>query len=794
MKKLIFFILIFFCSLFSQTINSGHPRVWITSADLTAVRAKVGPGGANETLFNTLTSWCDSHISDALNSGTDYDEHLYRYSMAHLLTAGDVTYGDRAKDILQHLADNASGYGFPWSPSSDWSGGDNNAWWYVPSALGIAYDWCYDRINGGGSETDIEDYLQAVLEVNTCDVSWSGTTCGDWDFWASTWHKTEENWGWITLALALHGEQGSTNNSRVANMLAEADDFIITASNDWSGSYVRSYDYITTDGYALYSDGYENDVANSLQYVVAWHTATTDNMLSYPWWANKARGALAVLPPDGSYPKIGEVQPYGTTATISGATYAGNTIWYLAGDYLLGNKSGYFDAILDMNSARANDDWADFVRILWTDGTENYSALPRVYHFNEYGGFAFRSGWDFTSSTDLVGEIRGFKPYPNDHWVAHSGHFDYRRGSDYLLLSGGAYTGSYYNDDTSDDYNQDSDGQNTLHVDNVEHRSRSDGLADAGTSMADDEYGETKRLQFIDGDYVYGLYDLTNAIEPADVNHSTGAAYRSLAFLNDQWVFIHDYVRKINAADPVTALWHMQTEPADDGSGWTDSGQSASTTGQSSTDASVFNFTRGSSECWVRVVEPTSGVTFTKRGGSWNTAFVSIDGPVHTVPQYSYDDWGTWTVETELATPAATEVDMLYVIQAKSSAESETTVERITGTNFIGACVRASVRCAALFSDDGANHNSVTFSVTDNSGTLKATVANLDAGTYNVNGSGAYVVDADGVLYFEANLATTNSFTISTGAGGGGDPPPPIYLSPGGSAQGAPGNINGRIE
>ncbi len=762
LKKLLFFLFIAI-QLFGYTVNDYHPRIWLTPSSTAIVRARCATGGNLNSVFKRITNWCDSHINDGLSSGTDFDENLNKFATAHILTPEDTQYGDRIVTILDYLADNAQDWGNYWDEDTDRSGIDNQAWWEVPSALAIAYDWCFDRIDGHANESAIESYIQRILEVDCGAGSWSGATCSAYDADPGTWHKTEENWGYIILALAIAGEQGSTENSRVATVLSRAEDFLISSSNEWSGSYVKANNYVATNGYFLYTDGYENDITNSFTYVAAWHTATTDNLTAYPWWCNRARAALAVLPPDGQYPKIGEVQPYGTSSKIQNSDRGGGTVWYLAGAYYNSASSDYFGALAALNAARGTGDWEEMALCLWTDGTEDYSTLDRVYHFDRHGGFAFRSGWDFTNSTDIVGEIRGFKPFPNDHWVAHSGHLDLRRGGDYLLVSGGAYTGSYWNHPSSDDYNQDSDGQNTIHIDNREHRSRSDGLADAGTSMADDEYGETKRLQYVDGDYVYGLYDMTNAFETADVNHTTGKVYRSLAFLDDQFIFVHDYISKVTAADNVRTLWHLDSEPADDGSGWTDSGQSASTTGTTSTDATEFHWTEGSSKCWVRVVEPTSGVTFRKRGGSWGTAFVDIDGTNHSVSSYTYYHYGLWTVETEIVNPASTTLDFLYVIQAKSSGESETTVERLTGAGYIGACVRATTRCAALFSDNGGDKTGVTFSVTDNSGMLKAVVANLAPETYGINGTGSYSVDSDGLLYFTADLSITNHFIITQG-------------------------------
>ena len=209
----------------------------------------------------------------------------------------------------------------------------------------------------------------------------------------------------------------------------------------------------------------------------------------------------------------------------------------------------------------------------------------------------------------------------------------------------------------------------------------------------------------------------------------------------------------------------MQPEPADDGSGWTDNGQSASTTGRTSTDASVFWFTRGNSRAWVRVVEPASGVSFSKYGGSWDTCFVDVDGTSHTVSQYSYDNYGLWRVDTKIPNPGTTELDFLHVIQAKSSGSSESPVTRLTGAGYIGAYVADATRVAALFSEDGTDQTSCSFSVPGSSGIFKATVANLQANTYSVTQDGeslgSYAVDSDGVLFFSADLSNGQDFVVA---------------------------------
>ena len=143
----------------------------MTPEEVPVLQARVGRGGAHQSLWNNFINWCDNNISASLNSNTDFDEHLYRYALAHILTPGDQTYGNRAIAILTYLANSGSG---DWSPSRDRSGGDGNEWWFVASALAVAYDWTHDMINGHANEETIEAYLEAVIEKDTGDGTWSG--------------------------------------------------------------------------------------------------------------------------------------------------------------------------------------------------------------------------------------------------------------------------------------------------------------------------------------------------------------------------------------------------------------------------------------------------------------------------------------------------------------------------------------------------------------------------------------------------------------------------------------------
>jgi hypothetical protein len=757
----------------AYTITSGHPRIWFTSSDLSTYRARMDTGGVHETAYGVLTSWCDNNISATMSSSLDWDEHLTKFALAHIFDpeGDDTTYGDRVKVLLNYLADNAQGWGGDWDEDTDRSGGDDSRWWQVPTAVGVAYDWAYDRINGTSDESDIEAYIQGIFETDTCDGTWSGTACSDWGPSAGTWYKTEENWGAIVAALAIAGEQDSTNNGRVSAFLDEAESFLtdgLEGGETYKGSLLAGYEAVVGHGYFTYQDGYQEDVSNAYTYIAAWHTATSQDLTSYGWWQNTARGLLAIMPPDGYYPKIGETQPYGTTESMAEDFQARGTMWYRSGAYFGGKGVDNYAPYESIESSRSSDDWALVSKLIFTTGAEDYTELDRAYHFDTHGGIAFRSGWNVgASSDDIVGEVRGYLPFRNKHCNSHDGHLDLRRGNDYVLIQAGHYYGSTYNNSYSDSFDQTSDSSNTIHIDNIRHRSQEDGdtMVEAGTEVPEGEFGQTTRFQYVDGDYVYSLFDMTKAFYEADVNHTTGKVYRSTVFLDDKWVIVHDYIDKVTASDTVEVDWNMMEEPADDGSGWTDSGQTASAAGTTSSDADVCWWTTGDTKTYLRVVEPVTGFTLGKLKGSWNYHATTISGTVYSTSYHTSDYWGQWRVETKIANPGTTKLDFLHVIQAVDSGASEETVERITGTNYVGACIRATTRAAALFSTDGADHAGVSFSVTDTSGTLKATVANLEAATYTVNGSGSYVVDSDGVLYFEADLSSDNSFVVAQGEG-----------------------------
>ncbi len=71
-------------------VVSGHPRLFVTSADVAELRGKCnGPMAAD---YAAAKNWADGHINEAfpLSSIDAYRDHLSTYSFVYLIT-GDVS-------------------------------------------------------------------------------------------------------------------------------------------------------------------------------------------------------------------------------------------------------------------------------------------------------------------------------------------------------------------------------------------------------------------------------------------------------------------------------------------------------------------------------------------------------------------------------------------------------------------------------------------------------------------------------------------------------------------------------
>ncbi len=137
-------------------VVSGHPRLFVTSADLAALRAKCsGPMAAD---YAIPKNWADDHMNDPfpLSSVDAYHHYLCTYSFIYLVT-GDAAYAARAKTIAQY----AMGQGFQ---------GEGP----YTTGFAIFFDWCYPYLTSAERQTFGWELGESGLAV-AAGVNWVAT-------------------------------------------------------------------------------------------------------------------------------------------------------------------------------------------------------------------------------------------------------------------------------------------------------------------------------------------------------------------------------------------------------------------------------------------------------------------------------------------------------------------------------------------------------------------------------------------------------------------------------------------
>ena len=161
------------------TVVSGHPRLYVTSADVAALRAKCqGPMAAD---YAISKNWADDHMNDSLplSNALTYQHYLATYSFNYLVS-GNTSYAARAKAIaLNAMSRGLSGQG------------EYNA------GLALFFDWCYDYLTPAERQTIGWELGESGLDYKAT-VDWVGT---------NNYHsKPSRLKGLIYPGLAIYGE------------------------------------------------------------------------------------------------------------------------------------------------------------------------------------------------------------------------------------------------------------------------------------------------------------------------------------------------------------------------------------------------------------------------------------------------------------------------------------------------------------------------------------------------------------------------------------------------------------
>ena len=777
----------------AYTVTTNRPRIWLTSSEVAALQDRCTTGGTYDnavTNYNRIKSWVDSHISDSIsgiplsanyregdNTANNMSIHLLRTALVYVVS-GQASYGERVADLLNWLANNGSGL---WSRSASTSDGAG----IVYPALAVAFDWCYDEVVDEGYLSSVVNYfndiVNSAINTPTCRQGWSP---GMDSLYAG--YKTEEPWHAGFLAFAIHGESGAGSN--VGTLIERMRYYI----RDYSGRYDESgfegavpiggtYVYeqlvwhrtaflelmqsaIEDENYwtstdTLYADG-ENDGSDNARY-------------HYRWKVLAAR-------PNAVNPRIGD----GFSMSLCGDGRYETAAAYISAKRTQDQIAQYYHDIcqiynsnINRGSWHANRFVQDFLYCLWYDPSLS-SSLSTASEANFWKGASmvtFRSGFDFTSSTDIWFMTHPIKKHDYLHWHSDLGALQMARGNDWLLLNAGTYSygASYskYHDEMPWSYS-------TLWINNlvptVYFNTDSYGgfISDHGEwnstyspQAAINDHGNIKRFQSENNNYAYAHMDISDNYPNASLVH------RNIVFIDDKWFVIYDNITKSTPSHEVKIAWQVAKEPVATPNDW----GSISGCRADVTNSTVWRVNTGASRLWYRILSPTSNITMRQVGGD----------NCYTTDQNYHDHGGsttTWRVEV-FSTASNTNDRYLHVLQPVASTAPETVnnLLAIIDSNFIGAEIRDPTRCAVLFSKDGSDYNETSFDVSDSSETLKAVVTNLQPGYYEVNQGGNVIlsdqlVDSSGMIYFTADLSAGHSFHIYFQANQSIPPNPPSNL------------------
>lgn len=771
--KYLLLILLFLNFAWSYTANTGRPRIWLTASDTSAVIARCITGGMNNTEYARIKSWCDSHISDAasgISQTVDYqrpaDEnmvvHLLRNSLCHIVEAtvnNDSTYGDRVADLLYYLSSNATG-----DLDNNTTAGDGEMIGYP--ALAVAFDWCYDRMDYDSHKSDIISYLDGIMDNNSNIIDHTN------GYYVA--YKTEERWPGGFICATLDGETG-VDDATVTSQLEDVEYWI----KDWARCqdesgfeggipYSGTYLYLQLGWFrAMFFEMWRTYAQEDLWTTVdSFYDSDNDG-------SENARGfykwMVYASPPD---PSFGTMFGQGDGDPTADGNYWVEPSFVYASRYE-DVIAAYFDDIIEGDNADYNRDsyyddrlTHDFWVCLWKDSTDvngSVSGIEEAKLFDGIDQVVMRSGFTYNGGSDIFILTDPMKKHDYIHWTVQGGGFALHRGMDALIPKTGVYS---YFENYSIYYDNKPVSASTVVINDQNYSISNDntsgytGYSDSYTPQASqNNFGSVTKFQQSNDNYAYCFIDRTNLYKnasPALTDNMT----REMVFIDDKYLVILDIIDKETSSHTVKQFWQTGTvEPSRASDDWDNVGVDCYD--DKTTGVPVVSWTKGNSKAYWSMLYPTSDITMRQVGGE------NGSGCEYLAMDYTqYDQLSDANYRFETFSTAENSTDMYFVvIEPTSSGGSQTTTSALgtIDSDFIGCEIRATTRCAVVMAKTD-DQSSCSFSVTDNSGTLKAVVTGMGSASYTVNGSGSYTVDEDGLLYFTADLSSSNSFTIVRGS------------------------------
>jgi hypothetical protein len=702
--------------------DGAHPRIFLTSAKLADLTAKVSSNDADwlelkaradAYTTKTVQAYPTSYIDGTIYynyQGAGWLDAIFTLSLAYKVT-GNTAYAAKAKEVVDAMntAGNAalivdSGY-----PTRN-----------ICFAMAIAYDWLYD-------------YLDSSTKTSMI------TTVNNWyDWYKISAYMVNDSTGtsnYLTghikgvglLGLATYGEN------------ARAQEISQFVRGKWDSHIVNAFTSGAFSGgtaieaYSSYGAGAFVDL---LDYVEATETATGENILSN--FGDKIAAGL-----------IYNTKPNGWQMTDE-ATQSVNYAWILNSNLplrlarlLSGSNADqmnyYYNHLAPTPVVNATDVYQkskDYERFLYKKSApeEDYKAVRSLFYHSSGDEHLFsRSDWS-TSAT--WSSFNGNSLHYAGHQQQIGGHISLERGSDYLLVNAGQWRGT---DGFSGSPRSDlivGVAGNTLYFNDGGAYNRQDTNVFEGGQ----EWSSTGNNLKFEGteNYAYGKADLTGAYYtdrygfPISSRTLTHFFRNYISIDGGKIVFVYDRIRATSAAYTKRLQWYLNplNMPVINGS--------------------TVTSDVGNSRLHLKTVFPLDATTN-----------LSIDP----VTQRNGIIYGK---RLEISGPSSVDFNPLTVMLAT---DNTTVTPNITGIDALmmqGALVETSIPQISLFSKDGVAQNSVTYAAAYSSGTTgNHLIVDLVPGNYDVYRDGTkilsnVVASSQGVLSFSATGGT--NFQVTSGA------------------------------
>jgi hypothetical protein len=389
-----------------------HPRLWITAADLPAIRKRCAPGGSHEREFKRMKELADSEIATGGVQGPARGLLYSPVTMAFLyLVTGERRYAEVTKGILREGR--------------------------AERQAGVALDWIMNRCDLDDAEgvpvtpEELRELVKAIASSRWCFRAFDRRI--NENPFISPWRNVIP--GTLYLGIALHDED--VDAERFDTALDWVMDWVrntwIPATNRRSrGIYYPGFDY------------YRYATASEARAAVAWKVATGEDLFEtsvqlrefvrYAFFQRDPRTDTWVHYEQGRGARnVSQIMP------VYSHGLADPTVRAMA-QYLENRRiteDGFWRRSVRGNWSVKEKTPLLWERILWFDPKAREVdplSLPTAAHWPGNGYSSFRSGWgpDDTILFFIAGD------HVSEHQRLYQGHFAiYRKG--WLATTSGSY-------------------------------------------------------------------------------------------------------------------------------------------------------------------------------------------------------------------------------------------------------------------------------------------------------------------------------------------------------------------